>query len=51
VFGVQTAAQIDIDRTTLIERDNPLSRLDSSFILMLFKKGKTFISSVKSFRK
>jgi len=26
VFGVQTAAQIDIDRTTLVERDNPLSR-------------------------
>jgi len=26
VFGVQTAAQIDIDRTKLIERDNPMSR-------------------------
>jgi len=26
VFGVQTAAQIDIDKTTLIERDNALSR-------------------------
>lgn len=26
VFGVQTAAQIDIDRTTLVERDNALSR-------------------------
>ena len=26
VFGVQTAAQIDIDKTKLIERDNPLSR-------------------------
>jgi len=26
VFGVQTAAQIDVDRTKLIERDNPLSR-------------------------
>jgi len=26
VFGVQTAAQIDIDRTKLVERDNPMSR-------------------------
>jgi protein transport protein SEC24 len=26
VFGVQTAAQIDIDRTRLVDRDNPLSR-------------------------
>jgi len=26
VFGVQTAAQIDIDKTTLLERDNDLSR-------------------------
>lgn len=26
VFGVQTAAQIDIDKTKLVERDNPLSR-------------------------
>lgn len=26
VFGVATAAQIDIDKTTLIERENPLSR-------------------------
>merc|ERR1711936_1393824 len=26
VFGVATAAQIDIDKTKLVERDNPLSR-------------------------
>jgi len=26
VFGVHTAAQIDIDRSRLVERDNPLSR-------------------------
>ena len=26
VFGVATAAQIDIDRTRLVERDNPMSR-------------------------
>lgn len=26
VFGVSTAAQIDIDKTKLVERDNPLSR-------------------------
>merc|ERR1719242_1542778 len=26
VFGVATAAQIDIDRTRLVERDNPISR-------------------------
>jgi len=26
VFGVATAAQIDIDRTRLVERDNPFSR-------------------------
>merc|ERR1719309_667550 len=26
VFGVQTAAQIDIDRTKLVDRENPLSR-------------------------
>ena len=26
VFGVSTAAQIDIDKTKLVERDNPMSR-------------------------
>ena len=26
VFGVSTSAQIDIDKTRLVERDNPMSR-------------------------
>ena len=26
VFGVSTSAQIDIDKTKLVERDNPMSR-------------------------
>ena len=33
VFGVATAAQIDIDKTKLVERDNPLSRR-VSFVIM-----------------
>lgn len=35
VFGVATAAQIDIDKTKLVERDNPLSRRVSSFLLFV----------------
>jgi len=32
VFGVATAAQIDIDRTRLVERDNPMSRRVSELL-------------------
>ena len=37
VFGVATAAQIDIDKTKLIERDNPTSKYVDLLIELVLK--------------
>ena len=34
VFGVSTAAQIDIDKTKLVERDNPMSRYKTHYFVI-----------------
>ena len=33
MFGVSTAAQIDIDKTKLVERDNPMSRYETLYFI------------------
>ena len=44
VFGVATAAQIDIDKTKLVERDNPLSRRVTLLIFIICRNSMKCVS-------
>jgi protein transport protein SEC24 len=47
VFGVQTAAQINVEKPTLEERDNPLSRQVRAIINLIRKqRERTFMRVV-----